>query len=334
MSKNEEIDISKVREEHIISHRSKIPISCVKCNYEWFPSIHNLISNKSHCPECSQVAPYTLERFRKRMFDRKEINISEVKENHIININSLVTIFCNICEYKWKTAITNLVNGCGCPNCAGNARYDLERFKNKMVLREEIDISEVTEEHIKNKNSKVPVICTKCNYRWSPRVYSLTISKNGCPKCKISKGIIAITNFLDEMSISYELEKTFKNLKVKSYLRLDIYIHKFNEILYPICLEYDGNYPGSHFSYRDDEEKRSHILTVKRDKIKDEYVLKNKIHMIRIPYTCFPNKSSEDLIKRVGEVFEILKGKDPTLILLDEKNYTDRDINLKIITET
>ena len=324
-----EININRVTEEHIKNGESKIPLSCNICNYEWSPILSIFIDKKSRCPSCIGNVQYNLERFTAKMVNRPEINISGVKEEHIRGSKIKIPISCNICYYEWESNIYNMISGkTGCPKCSGNARYNLAMFLDKIKDRNDIDVSEVKEKHIKNNSSRIPITCKKCNFKWTPQIACL-VTGTGCPKCKNSKGIRCLEEHLNFLNIGFEIEKKFKNLHLEDKLRVDIYIPKMEGIKYPIFLEFDGDFPGSHFSYRNDREKARHVLTVKRDKIKDKYAMNNKMHVIRIPYTCFPKNSEEKLKETLEEALEILKTKKkPYLCLMDEELYRRRDENL------
>jgi hypothetical protein len=46
-----------------------------------------------------------------------------------------------------------------------------------------LDCSMITEEHIKGKDGKIPLRCTKCFHEWSSRLHNV-VNGNGCPTCK------------------------------------------------------------------------------------------------------------------------------------------------------
>jgi hypothetical protein len=327
------ISIVKVREKHINKGvDSHVPVSCRECQYSWTPTIDDLINGEYGCPDCAGNAPYTLERFQDKMSNRLDVDINKVEEKHISEgVYSHVPVSCIECQYSWKPTIQNLINeGCGCPDCAGKAPWTLERFQDRMLSRPDVDISKVQEGHINGSRSPVPVSCVQYGHFWNPTISSLINNGSGCPKCKSSKAIKAITKYLDELDIEHKEEKTFKGLVYKSKLRIDVFISSYPKIKYPICIEYDGGFPGSHFNFQTSTDKESHLLTVRRDRIKDNFIIANKMHIIRIPYTCFVKNSIEMLHKTLEIAFNILKTKKkPFLYLADKKPYEIRDANLE-----
>ena len=328
-----EIDFSIITVKHINRGlESQLPLRCIVCDYNWCTSMNSLINGNAGCPCCTTTSPYTLGIFLFKMLGRIDIDVSKVTEKDIDNgANSHLPVSCVKCFYNWFPTITSLVNSKkSCPRCAEVEPYTLISFQERIAFRTDIDTSQVTEEDIDNGcDSHVAVICMKCKHKWSPTISSLVSMKNGCPKCRSSRGVKAITQYLDELEVKHKEEKTFKGLVNEIKLRIDVYIISFPEIKLPICIEFDGDYPGSHFHYRDEVEKRAHVATVKRDLIKDDFVLNNEMHMVRIPYTCFKKDSTEMLNATLDIAFAKLKTKKkPYLLLTDKDPYEKRDAKL------
>lgn len=106
---------------------------------------------------------------------------------------------------------------------------------------------------------------------------------------KKSKGERLIEAILTELEIDYDAQHIFCDCRSKNnrVLYFDFYLPDYN-----CCIEYDGeqHYKGW----------RGNIKTLPniqdRDKIKDEYCIKNNIKLIRIPYTEFNNINEEYLL--------------------------------------
>ena len=330
------INFSKVISKDINNGTSSIlPVSCNYCKKSWEASINSLINKGTGCPHCAGNAKWTLERFKEVMdIYFFLVNISKVEAIHINGSKSKVPVSCYNCDYEWNPIINSLMQGYGCPDCAGLTPWTLERFTARMSHRKEIDILKVTKEHIKNARSYVPIKCKVkcCEHEWSPSINHLISGKTGCPNCKSSKGVKTICEYLNGLNIYNTTEKTFEGMTYKGLLRVDVYIRSFSGISLPICIEFDGNYPGSHFLYRNDNEKIKHISTVRRDRIKDDFVKNNNMHMIRIPYTCFVNNNEEQLIKHLSNSLESLKNETtPQFLPCDKELYKKRDDNLNEI---
>jgi very-short-patch-repair endonuclease len=94
------------------------------------------------------------------------------------------------------------------------------------------------------------------------------------PLCKCSKGEKKVSDCLNKLGIKFDHHYTFKDFSNYEY---DFYISDKK-----ICIEYDGvqhfqpvNYFGGHKTFKDQKI---------RDKLKDEYCIKNNIKLIRISY--------------------------------------------------
>lgn len=96
-------------------------------------------------------------------------------------------------------------------------------------------------------------------------------------------------------------------------------------MVFPICIEYDGDFPGSHFRYYDEETLLLHL-----DTIKNEYRMDNEILMFRIPHTCFnKNSNRQQVYEFMSKQFEILaKYEHPVVYYADPAPYEKRDTNL------
>lgn len=93
---------------------------------------------------------------------------------------------CNICQYQWWPIINQHLNKkSGCPDCVGTAPWTLERFIEKSIKIHGYghDYSQITQIHIINCKSHVPIKCNTCQYQWSPSITSYINSKIGCPDC-------------------------------------------------------------------------------------------------------------------------------------------------------
>lgn len=181
-------DYSQVREEHIRGHKSRVPVKCKLCSYQWSPIIGNHIYGKYGCPDCAGNVPWTLERFLKRAKEihKDAYNYSQVREERIRGQTSKVPLKCNSCSYEWSPTIGNHINNkSGCPECADKVPWTLERFlvRATQVHGNIYNYSQVKEEHIQGKTSKIPLKCNMCLYEWAPPIASHINGKNGCPNC-------------------------------------------------------------------------------------------------------------------------------------------------------
>ena len=103
--------------------------------------------------------------------------------------------------------------------------------------------------------------------------------KQGCPKCKTSKGELEIIYFLESNNIKYDYQLYIKGCKSKSGSKLffDFYLPEHN-----ICIEYDGE---QHFQIIEKWGGEEGLkIRKERDEIKNNFCKNNNIKLIRIRY--------------------------------------------------
>lgn len=86
---------------------------------------------------------------------------------------------CLICDYEWDAQPTNILQGYGCPRCAGNLKLNIETYR-KLLAQIHPNI-EIMNEYIDDR-TKIKCKCLICGHDWERNQYYLLRSK-GCPKC-------------------------------------------------------------------------------------------------------------------------------------------------------
>ena len=189
----------------------------------------------------------------------------------------LVRIECKIHGVFLQSPVKHL-QGRGCPKCAGKNMQQndwIEEFNRKHSGR--YDYSKV--EYIDHK-TKIEIICRVHGSFWqTPNAHNSKLS--GCPKCNTSKGENRIEKYLIDNNIRFENQYRFDGCRDKRPLPFDFYLKDYN-----IAIEFDGE---QHFIIgRWSKEEYKNIERFenlkRRDKIKDEYCLKNNIRLLRMPY--------------------------------------------------
>jgi hypothetical protein len=170
------------------------------------------------------------------------------------------------------------MEGIGCKMCG------IEKTKNSLISNLHTFIKKATKIHsglytynnsvYKGCKIKIEISCKKHGSFYQTPHNHIT-GKQGCPKCKTSKGELEIMKFLEKNNINYIYQKRFHDCKHKKYLSFDFYVSNEN-----ICIEFDGlqhkipnNFFGGKIGFKN---------TKIRDKIKNEYCIKNNIKLIRI----------------------------------------------------
>lgn len=173
---------------------------------------------------------------------------------------------------------------CGqrCPKCSNNCPEQAKEEYYELVKEEGYEVLGT----YKGIMIKVKMKC--------PNEHILHMSPNDfknnnhrCPKCKTSKGERKIIKWFKGKNINCEIQKGFKELKIKRELKYDVYIPSLNWLI-----EYDGK---QHFEPIDFAGKGEEWAieqfkeTQRRDKIKNEFAKTISDYFTRIPYWDFDN---------------------------------------------
>lgn len=138
--------------------------------------------------------------------------------------------------------------------------------------------------------------CENCPTNHFHKVEAKRFSKTrACKFCtiKFSHGANEIREILIKNNIKFELEKYFSDCKDQKPLPFDFYLPDYNTLI-----EFDGEQHYKPVSNFGGEEKFK--VQVLHDKIKNEYCLKNNIHLIRIPYIMLGKIQLKDLLPQTS----------------------------------
>jgi formylmethanofuran dehydrogenase subunit E len=288
-------DYSQINENHIHGKDSKVPVYCKQCEHDWQPTIHGHIYNQYGCPRCANHGmKMTLTYFLSRSSDihGDKFDYSQITEDDIglADYHSHVQILCKTCYYNWRTSIaSHLYDETGCPNCSGKARWTLERFSTKSyeIHGNEYDYSEVTENHINGKDSKVPVGCRRCGCNWTPSIDAHLNSKTGCPNCNKSKGEQMTLEILHEIG-AVEIEPQYQHPDARNFKFDFRFSYNGNNVKY----EYDGIQHFTHIKHFHSKQSLEHKQQI--DRIKSIIACNDgNEKFIRVDYTF----NTKDLIK-------------------------------------
>jgi hypothetical protein len=224
------------------------------------------------------------------------------------NKRTKINIYCNTCDQTFLQSPTQHLIGQGCKICADNRlRYDINSFieKARKVHNDKYnyDLAEYVDSNI-----KVKIFCKECNVFFEQRPAD-HMQGIGCPKCRESKGENRVAAYLEKINEYFIIQKTFDDLKDIRKLRFDFYLPKHNKII-----EFDG---AGHFmaiwGASDESKQKNFEDCQKRDKIKNEWAIKNDIPMLRIPYWD---------IERIPELIEEF--------ILENTKKQDKQVSLEI----
>lgn len=254
------IDKIEMNNLSIIDYQSHDCIICICniCKYEFKNNHRNLSYNKFSCKYCRLI------------MDSKLIKDNIVK---LIKIDkSLIHLVCKN-NHRYIQDRRNLLSNKGCNECYLN---------NKKIKKDELiiklfnihgDYYDYDLSNYKTLHTKIKISCEK-NHIFYQKA-SNHLQGKGCPICRESHGERKIRTYLENKKINYIREKKFIDCFYINRLPFDFYLPDYN-----MCIEFDGI---QHFKpikqFGGDIE---FIKTQKKDKIKDEYCLKNHIHLLRI----------------------------------------------------
>ena len=178
------------------------------------------------------------------------------------------------------------------PKPRGRKPVDLT---NKQIR--DFKVLERAEEYISPNGHKLTQWKCQCkcgNIRIIP--HSWLTSKDGIVNCgcdslfAFSRGERKIAKLLDENSINYSREKTFKDCILPSgrRARFDFYVNE------SYLIEYDGeqHFKSTGVIFNEEKVKETQL----HDSIKNQYCKDKGIILIRIPYTHFDDLQIEDLL--------------------------------------
>ena len=109
--------------EEYINANTKILHKCKICNYEWKVEPSHILSGNG-CPICAGNKKKTTEQYKKEIENLDLICLEEY-----INAKTKILHRCKKCDYEWKIAPKNALNGYGCPKCnQSHGEKAIEKF--------------------------------------------------------------------------------------------------------------------------------------------------------------------------------------------------------------
>lgn len=251
----------------------------------------NHIHRKSGCPKCKAESTHLRcnKGVDKFVLESKKIHDNKYDYHKVnyVNAHTKVEILCLKHGSFFQSPNQHLM-GNGCPKCATNTKTTEEFIREANIvhegLYEYIGVSYI------DLVTKIPIKCKVHGTFY--QIPNAHLKGQGCPKCKKSKGEVAISKFLEQHNIIYESPKTFYtciNPKTGWNLYYDFYLSNKN-----ILIEFDGY---QHYLpyYRDKHNLDSLKMRKYRDRLKNIWAKENGYILVRIPYTS---------IKKIPEILE------------------------------
>ena len=255
---------------------TNVILTCKICN------TRNTVNPRIHlksifgCKTCADNAM----RWTKEKFVEEAIKVHNYKFDYskvvYVDAKTPVIIICNDCDSEFPQKPHAHITGRSCKTCANiKLTKTLEQF-----IEQAIKIHAYRYDYSKvvyvDTDTKVIIICNKCKKEFPQTPDSHLFGRCGCPYCRMSHGEVLIANLLDRLNIEYIPQHKYSDCRFKKMLPFDFYLPKYN-----LHMEYDGKQHREPVERFGGEErfKEGQI----KDKIKNDYCLKNKINLLRIP---------------------------------------------------
>ena len=259
---------------HYINAEIEILHECLIDGHLWMAKPGNILHGKG-CPKCAGNIKLTHNEYVERL---NIINPNLVVLEQYIDMHTKILHKCLIDGYVWATRPECTLQGCGCPQCAGNRKKTQEDYVRELsVINPDL---EVIEEYM---GARTPILhrCKIDGYEWKVAPGNI-LTGQGCSVCQESSGERQIRQWLDKYCVEYKYQYKFEDCKDRKQLPFDFYLIDFN-----LCIEYDGiqHYKPVDFAGKGEEWAFEQLFNIQcRDSIKTEYCKDNNIRLLRIPY--------------------------------------------------
>ena len=259
--------------EPYVNNKTKIMVKHNKCDnvYKVRPSD---FLNGVRCPYCFGTPKKTDVQFKKEV---KEITGNEYTFlDSYVNALTKIRVKHNKCGHTYEVQPNNFLSGSRCPYCFGTPRKTNAQFRQEIynLVDEEYNF---LDKYV-DSYTKLRVKHNKCGNIYEVTPHAFISLNNRCPYCNSPKGETIISRILDTLSINYEYQKIFDDLKDTNLLSYDFFIPDQN-----LLIEYQGlqHYkPIEHFGGETTFNRQQ-----KHDKMKADYAKDHGYELIAVPYT-------------------------------------------------
>jgi formylmethanofuran dehydrogenase subunit E/very-short-patch-repair endonuclease len=224
-----------------------ITIICNRCNKQFQQKLANHIDREQGCSDCNRGERITYEVFIRKATAKHDnaYDYSNIKPEDSISSDHDVSIICRDCEYVFSQNVDCHMNrGQGCPKCAGTLKYTYELFLERVADRPDIELFDYSEIALMTdltKETKVPIFCNICDWRFMQRINDHVNNKSGCPNCA---GLLRYTYqiFIEKATLAhgdkYDYSLIDPEMKIKVHDKVKI---KCNVCQYTFDQSIDGH---------------------------------------------------------------------------------------------
>lgn len=239
-----------------------LELFCETCTETFHITWGNLSTQNQGCPFCAgrKVGRFNnLEYLRPDIAKEWNYKRNSKKPNEFtLGSNKKVWWLCDE-GHEWEALIySRTLNERGCRPCSfvelGNRfRKSHEKFVEEIYEMVDDEYSVLSE--YRGVKNKVKMIHNLCGHIWDVSPNPFLKEGTRCPKCKFSKGEVAVEKWLFENKINYTTQMKFDGCIHKKRLSFDFYLPDYN-----LCIEYDGT---THYLQKFDSNEEEFLLIKK-----------------------------------------------------------------------
>lgn len=193
--------------EEYINARTKIKHKHKICGTIWSVTPDSILRGTG-CPKCAIKINAKNRTLSDSQFKNK-INNSITILSEYVNNHTPVICQCKICSHTWNSRPSDLMQGKGCPNCAGNIKKTHEQFIQDVM--DKLNHNVIIIGTYKGANIPIECKCRTCETEFLSMPYRLKLG-NGCKKCADKLNGLLKRNTHDQFI--NKLTNINKNIKV------------------------------------------------------------------------------------------------------------------------
>lgn len=277
--------------------KDKLEMKHNTCGHVWEITPNNFLKGK-RCPNCANDT-----RFKGKTQDMFVEDVNSIYEGKFAVVGEYkgsftpIKMYCKAHEYTFSKLPKVVLSGTRiCKHCRGEYMSEIQRKSEDVFLQELKNRHKgklVCNSAYVNTHTKIDFECTACEIVFSAEPNAV-LRISGCPECSSSWGEKYTKQYLIENEVLFEVQKTFPGCKDKKLLKFDFYLPEYN-----MLIEYDGKQhfePVEFFGGVTSYEEQ-----VRKDKIKTEYARRERIKLVRIPYTVTGDSIAEVLNRSIKQ---------------------------------
>lgn len=272
-----------------INMNTRFSCMCLVCGHKWTSAAKNLMLGKG-CDRCAHRYVHDLRTKSTETFieEMRSINPNIQITGEYVGAKEPIKCRCGVCGHVWTSQPTNLLQGCGCPECRLRRIGETHRKTHAEFVEDMRRIHPgiaVVSTYTRGLDP-ITLQCNKCGEQWTILAASAVVQACGCPTCSGSHGEQAIAAHLRQMGIEYQPQKRFDDLRGPGggMLSYDFYIPSANTLI-----EYQGEYHDGSGLYQTAD---SFEYQRTRDALKRNYAKEHDYALLEIWYRDFKHIKS------------------------------------------